>query len=199
MLLFYALPRVDTNPIAHRLLNRFHTLRGVFEANPDDLKQISGINDEAAVFLHILPSICKRYYMEKLLEEYSITSYEQIKEYLQIQFLDTTKEKIIFVCFDDNLNMIGCQELESGTFNAVTLSTQKLAEIAIRMHSQHVLLSHNHPTGNPNPSDSDIFTTRQIFAGLRYLDIQLIDHVIIGKNNQVFSMRESDFWQAITY
>ena len=67
------------------------------------------------------------------------------------------------------------------------------------MHSQHVLLSHNHPTGNPNPSDSDIFTTRQIFAGLRYLDIQFIDHVIIGYNNQVFSMRESDFWQAITY
>lgn len=100
LLLFYALPRVDTNPIAHDLIDTFHSLSGVLDADIQDLKHVKGISENAAVFLKLLPELFQQYQLDKLREHAALNTTEKLSAYIAAKLSDAVEEKALLLCLD---------------------------------------------------------------------------------------------------
>mgnify|MGYP000249556576 CR=1 FL=1 len=110
LLLFYALPRVDTNPIAHDLIAEFHSLSGVLDADIQDLKRIKGISENAAIFLKLLPQLCQQYQLDKLREHVALDSTQKLCAYVQAKLSATVEEKVLLLCLDEHLHLLHCEQ-----------------------------------------------------------------------------------------
>ncbi len=194
LLLFYALPRVNTNPIAHELINQFHSLSGVLDADMQDLKQIKGISENAAVFLKLIPQISQQYQIDRLNEHQTLDTEKKIQEFIQAKFCCCTEERVILLCLGEYLQLIDCSEISIGTVNGVTFDVHRIVECAIRNHSKKIILAHNHPHTEAIFSDADLFTTENLKNVLEGVQIQLLDHVLIGKQGDFSSMRKLMDW-----
>ena len=188
LLLFYALPRRDTNALARSLLKHFGSLEKVMEASIHDLQQVQGIGENAAVLIHLVVPIARRYQLSKNEKGFVVTSVKASAEYLKPFFLGAKEECIYLMCLDSKNKVISCLQLQEGSGNTVYLPIRKAAEVAIACSAASVILSHNHPTGVPTPSHADIETTRMLKNALEPLGIYVSDHIIIA-GDQYYSMR----------
>ncbi len=194
LLLFYALPRVDTNPIAHDLIAEFHSLSGVLEADIQDLKRIKGISENAAVFLKLLPEVFQRYQLDKIREHTALDTTKKLCEYIRAKLCSAVREKVLLLCLDEHLHLLHCETISTGTAQSVMLDTHRIVECAIRMRSNRVVLAHNHPQGKACFSDADLFATQQLRRILDSMQIQLFDHIVLGKQMDTVSMRTIMDW-----
>lgn len=194
LLLFYALPRVDTNPIAHDLIDEFHSLSGVLDADIQDLKQIKGISENAAVFLKLLPEVFQQYQFDKVREHTALDTTKKLCEYITAKLCSAVEEKVILLCLDEHLHLLHCETISTGTAQSVILDTHRIVECAIRMRSHRIVLAHNHPQGNACFSDADLFATQQLRRILDSMQIQLIDHIVLGRKLDTISMRNVMDW-----
>lgn len=185
LLLFYAAPRVDTNPLAHRLLDAFGSLDGVLSASPEELKMVEGIGDSAAVLLKLIPDVVKKAAMRTKREGIQITSPRLAADYLLPKFFFEEDEKVLMLCLDANKRIIRCETVAEGVVNMVEMNVRKVAETALRAKASSVILAHNHPDGNVQPSREDIATTEQLSKALQLLGIALNDHVIVCEEDYV--------------
>lgn len=188
LLLFYAKPRCDTNKIAHELINRFHTLAGVMNADVQELCAIDGIGSQTAIFLRLFPDVFRAYQMSRNADKLSFKRRNDLKAYLASLYAGTVKEQAYVICFDANEQIICIEPTGNGTSTTANLDIRSIAEIALRNRCDSIALVHNHPDGNPNASNTDIFATNRLSKVLRSLDIELADHFIVG--SRVTSMRE---------
>lgn len=147
LLLFYALPRVDTNPIAHDLIDTFHSLSGVMDADIQDLKHVKGISENAAVFLKLLPELFQQYQLDKLREHAALNTTEKLSAYIAAKLSDAVEEKALLLCLDAHLHLLHCETISAGTAQSTILDTHRIVECAIRMRSSRIVLAHNHPQG----------------------------------------------------
>lgn len=181
MMLIYAIPRRDTNGLAHELIDRFGSLAGVLEADPDELKSVNGIGESAVVLLRMFTLVNKRYLEEK--NDYNrvlIGGVEDVVKYFKAKFAYETEE-IAFAMFLDSKNgVINCKQISKGVVNATEISVRQLVEGALKCKASAVILAHNHPSGNIKPSFEDENSTRNIKSALELVGIKLIDHVVIG-------------------
>ena len=194
LLLFYALPRVDTNPIAHDLIAEFHSLSGVLDADIQDLKRIKGISENAAIFLKLLPQLCQQYQLDKLREHVALDSTQKLCAYVQAKLSATVEEKVLLLCLDEHLHLLHCETISTGTAQRAALDTHRIVECTIRMRSSRVVLAHNHPQGQAAFSDADLFATQQLRRILDSMQIQLLDHIVLGKQGDTISMRQVMGW-----
>ena len=111
LLLFYALPRVDTNPIAHDLIDTFHSLSGVLDADIQDLKHVKGISENAAVFLKLLPELFQQYQLDKLREHAALNTTEKLSAYIAAKLSDAVEEKALLLCLDAHLHLLHCETI----------------------------------------------------------------------------------------
>lgn len=185
LLLFYALPRKDTNALAHRLLNTFGSLDGVFEAPPEALMRVEGIGENAAVLIHLVPEAARRYRIAKESIDTVLLSSHDVGQYLVPYFLNCRGEAVYLLCLDPRCRVIGCHELSAGDPTSVSISVRQIVEIALTQNASSVILAHNHPNGLAIPSKEDIASTRRIREALSLVNISLLDHIVVAGEDYV--------------
>ncbi len=192
ILLFYAKPQGDTNPIAHRLIQRFGTLRGVLEADYEDLLEVGGIGENAASLIKFAQMFSGRYLCASCFEGEVLHFGDtlSLRRYYEGIFLGAKDEQIRAMLFDDELNMIKEQVIMLGTIGKVELSTRKFTDFVIKNNCSRVVIAHNHPNGSALPSGADIEVTKELKALMSKLEITLLDHIIVGRTGS-FSMRSN--------
>ena len=192
LLLFYAIPRIDTNELAHRLLEDFGSLRRVMEAPPEQLMQTRGIGESAAILLHLVSGLFNKY----MISEQSVTSLgsvEEIGRYLMGRFFGERDEVVMLLCLDARRVPLACRIIHRGSVNAAEISVRKVVEAAIAVNATTVILAHNHPSGIAVPSMEDIVTTRRMGYALNAVQITLEDHLVFADRDFV-SIRQSGYY-----
>lgn len=192
LLLFYAIPVKDTNPLAHALLDRFGSLAQVLEADAEELKKVPGIKDHAATLLSLVIDLCRYYQVNCAQQTEILTTLDACANYLVPRFFGRTKETVFILCLDAKCKVLCCKELGEGTVNATTISVRKVVEMALAANATTVVLAHNHPSGIAVPSNEDIQTTRRIAAALHAVEIYLADHIVVAEGDYV-SMIQSGY------
>ena len=192
LLLFYAIPVKDTNPLAHALLDRFGNLAQVLEADAEDLKKVPGIKDHAATLLSLVIDLCRYYQVNCAQQTEILTTLDACANYVVPRFFGRTKETVFILCLDAKCKVLCCKELGEGTVNATTISVRKVVEMALAANATTVVLAHNHPRGIAVPSNEDIQTTRRIAAALHAVEIYLADHIVVAEGDYV-SMIQSGY------
>ena len=185
LLLFYVIPRRDTNPIAHALLDRFGSLSQVLEAGVEELEKVQGIGHEAAVFLHLIPSVGRYYMVDKTMHTKILNTLDQCGQYLLPYFFGRQVETVFLLCLDAKCKVLCCKEVGEGSVNSAGISVRKIVETALAANATTAVLAHNHPSGIAVPSAEDRQTTNRVAAALKAVDIHLADHIIVADDDYV--------------
>lgn len=180
LLLSYALPRIDTRPIAAELLDRFGSLSRVFDASVAELTQVGGVKQHTAILLKSMPELSRRYMSGGTAGSLSLLDEKTAGEYLKNCFSGFKEERVILLCLDPYGGLLERKEIHRGSINSAAFSMRLITETAINNNCGTVILAHNHPNGSPIPSDEDIYTTQRIAAALRINDIELAEHYIVA-------------------
>ena len=192
LLLFYALPRIDTNPIAHDLLNHFGNLRNVLEAPVEQLMAIKGLGEHAAILLSLVRGLSQKYMISGD-GAAPLNTLEDCGTYLINRFIGQRNEVVMLLCLDAKRAPLCCRIVSEGSVNTAEISTRKVVEAALAVNATSVILAHNHPSGIAVPSMPDIVTTRRIGAALSAVDIVLEDHFVVADRDYV-SLRQSNYY-----
>lgn len=185
LLLFYAIPQKDTNPIAHDLLDRFGSLSRVLEASPGELKQVKGISDHAATLLALMTQLHRFYQVDCAHRVEILDTLNACGAYLVPYFFGRTKETVFLLCLDAKCKVLCCREVGEGSVNSAGISVRKVVETALTENATTVILAHNHPSGVAVPSSEDIHTTHRIAAALAAVEVHLADHIIVAEGDFV--------------
>ena len=185
LLLFYVIPRRDTNPIAHALLNRFGSLTQVLEADVEELKKVEGIGQEAAIFLSLIPASGRYYMVDKAMQCKVLRTIDQCGEYLLPYFFGRKVETVFLLCLDAKCKVLCCKIVGEGSVNSAGISIRKIVETALGSNATSVVLAHNHPSGIAVPSVEDVQTTHRIAAALRAVEVHLADHIVVADDDYV--------------
>ncbi len=184
LLLTYAIPRRNTNDIAHALIERFGSLQSVLAAKTGELQSVPGIGEHAALFLHMNGQMVRRCLNrkgQKPGKRQRLATPADAASYA-VQLLCQEKyESIFVVSVDKNIRLLYAERLVTGTLTEAPLYPRRIVESALQHSAHAVLLVHNHPSGDPEPSESDLSATNLVKEALRGIDIQLYDHLIVGQ------------------
>ena len=190
LLLFYAIPRRDTNEIAHALLERFGSLYEVFQAGERDLCEVPGVGQNAAALIRLIPQIMRKSYLGRAEKTVQICTSRDAGEFFVPRFLYEEAEIAYMACLDSQKRVICCLEEGRGVVNTVTLIARRVVEDALKHKAVSVVLAHNHPDGIALPSVEDDYVTKQIQMALNTVGISLDDHIIVAGEDYV-SYRDS--------
>lgn len=185
MLLYYAIPRRDTNALAHRLLKHFGSLKAVLEAPPEQLSQVPGIGEQTAVLLTLVQQIGRMADQERLGEKPVLTNLREARAYCALLFHGAMDEVLYVICLDAQGRVLRAVPAITGTIDEMAIYPRVIVGAAIRHNAHTVLLAHNHPSGVAEPSDADLATTEQLRAALGAVDIRLLDHIICAESECV--------------
>lgn len=191
-LLFYSIPRGDTNPIAHRLIDAFGSLSGVFDATPEELMKVSGVGESTAILISMIPQMARKYLEDKADAVNVVGGCGDIGAYLLPKFVGRTNEALMMVSIDNKNKVISCSVVAEGTVDSAKVSRRKVMEEAMKVKATRVVLAHNHPRGVAVPSAEDVAMTREIGRLFAQVGIELVDHIIIADDDYV-SMAASGF------
>lgn len=180
LLLFYSIPRGDTNELAHKLLNEFGSLSGVIKASPRQLAKISGIGISSAIQLSAIGELCIRAIKEKNDKRIAYKSEEEIKGLAESYYFNEINERFLVLCFDSGMRFVLGEFISEGDSIHTDFDIKKFISKVIESEARFVVLVHNHPYGTPDPSAADVNTTATVSTMLRKLDYRLFDHIIIG-------------------
>ena len=193
LLLYYAIPRADTNELAHALLDRFRDLRGVMEADLAELQRVPGIGENAATLLRLVTDLNSRYQRAASTKGRRIRGSSDAGEFLLPQFAYCTSERSVLLCMDTAGHVIECQVLGEGTSSMVALAAREIADAVLRSKAARAILAHNHVSGVALPSAADVDATGKIYRMLKMLGVELTDHIIVSDGDFV-SMRDSGYF-----
>ena len=183
LLLKLADNRRDQKITAKLLLNTFKSLRGVLEANPEQLKKIKGIGDANIFGLKLVQSVARRYLKEQIIGEDYIQSSENVLDYLRHNLRDRGWEVFLVVLLNGRNQVLDIVELFEGTLTTSAVYPREVIKLILEKDAAAVIFVHNHPSGNPNPSKDDQNLTQKLKAACSTIDVQLHDHLIIAGND----------------
>lgn len=194
LLLFYCIPRKDTNPIAHALIERFGSLSQVLEAPAEELAKVPGMGDSAATFLNLTTAVGRYYLVNRSMQNVILPTIEKCGEYLVPFFYGRRNETVYLLCLDAKCKVLCCREVGEGSVNSANISVRKIVEVALGANATTVVLAHNHPSGLALPSGEDVQTTRRIAAALAAVEIGLADHIVVADDDFV-SLAQSGYYR----
>lgn len=185
MLLYYAIPRRDTNVLAHALLDRYGSLKEVLDAEAGDLMKVDGAGESTALLLKTVREALRRYVAEPIRETHYICSHSDAGDYFVHILRYERLEKVYLMCLNGRGGVVSCSEVASGTLCAVNVNIRAIVDEAIRRRSTSVVLAHNHPDGFALPSAEDRTFTIELKHALDLMDIRLYDHIIVSDGDYV--------------
>lgn len=190
LLLFYAIPQGDVNPLAHRLVEHFGSLSGVLNAPHEELVKVKGVGENTATLIRLLPAISARYLEQCGQLGGELIGSWQFQELLMPLFLGARNEMVYLVCMDGKNKLLACRKLGEGIADSVTITARKVMEAALSCNAAKVALAHNHVSGIAMYSPADVATTGEVYRLLAQVGIELTDHFVVA-NDDMVSMRES--------
>ena len=194
LLLFYAIPRQDTNPVAHALLDHFGSLSQVMEAPVEELKKVKGMGENSAAFLSLVTAVGRYYQVDKAKQIKILPTVEDCGRYLVPYFHGRRNETVFLLCLDAKCKVICCKEIGEGSVNSAGVPIRRIVETALGVAATTVVLAHNHPSGLALPSGEDVETTRRIAAALNAVEINLADHIVVADEDFV-SVAQSGYYR----
>ncbi len=186
LLLSLGTPRKDCKPSAKAAIERFKTLRGVLEASPEELQQIDGIGPHSAFGIKLVQEVAREFLKERIIDQPVYKSAQEIFDYLYHSMRDLKKEVFKVLYLNSQNQIIDTEDLFAGTVNSSAVAPREVVESAIKNKATSLIFVHNHPSGNPEPSQSDRELTRDLVYAGSIMRIKVVDHIIIG-NNKFFS------------
>ena len=190
LLLFSALPRIDTKPVAKALMARYGGLAAILAAPADDLRKIEGIGDSAAALLKAVREAGIRLAQTEIRDRPVLDSGDRVVEYCRAVLGHSATEGFRVLFLDTKNALIADEAQGGGTVNRLSVFPREVVKRALELGASAVILAHNHPSGDPTPSDADIATTRAIVAAATPLGIVVHDHIIVSRSHHT-SLRAS--------
>lgn len=190
MLLFYAIPRKDTNELAHRLYNRFGSLSALIQAGYADLMNVPGMTANAAVLIRLLDGIMDECSRERFNTERVLNTTQKLANYILPRFVGCRTERVILVCMDNTGRVLADGVLSEGSVSASEINVRQALQLALRCNATTAVMAHNHPGGTVMPSREDVDATSAMMRALAVADVRLLDHLIVSGNSYT-SLRET--------
>lgn len=190
LILMMALPRCDVKPLAKTLLNRFGSFAGVMNASPEELMQIKGIKETTAAVIKTIPAACERLLKQEVSNTSVLNSFDKIKDYCYLKLAHKHNERFHILFLNLKYQLIAAEEHQHGTINHTPVYPREILARALALNASAVILVHNHPSGDPKPSEADIKLTDELSKILKISDITVYDHLIIGKSG-IYSFRQN--------
>ncbi|MCC5971213.1 MAG: DNA repair protein RadC [Pararhodobacter sp.] len=187
LLLFRAIPRQDVKPLARRLLDTFGDLAATVSATPARLSRVEGVGQAVITELKLAEAMATRLSRARVLNRPIISSWQALLDYCHTAMSHRETEHLRVLFLDRKNTLIADEELGRGTVDHVPVYPREVLRRALDLNASALILVHNHPSGDPTPSDADITMTAQIQTAAQALGLTLHDHLIIGKS------RESSF------
>lgn len=182
--LFYAIPRRDTNPLAHRLLDRYITIAGVCDAPIDELMRDFGLSENTAVLLKLLPEMSRLYNESRLLNDAAL-DFDNVDEMLRSKFIGRVEEVVVLLLADVKGKILYFDVVSKGSINSSDVPVRKIVDLSLRHNARIAFVAHNHPSGSALPSRADIQTTKVLYNTLKSVGVILYDHYIFSDNECV--------------
>ncbi len=186
-LLFNVIPRGDTNDIAHRLLAKFGSLKGVLNADPKELEKVRGVGHRVAMYLSTLNGIAGLI-MRSQMEYNILDNAEKIREYVSTYFIGREKECSYVFLLDSHNRLKAVKLLSEGVSDETYIYASNICEFALARDARKVILAHNHPSGIAKASENDIAVSKNLEVKLHNIDVMLIDSIVVT-DGDYYSMR----------
>ena len=182
LILFYSIPRRNTNDIAHHLLDRFGSIKGVLDANIEALVEIDDIGPSTAIYIKAIANLVLKYHASEQRYDNLLKSPIALSSFLKTLFIGTQNESSYILLFDNSKRLLTCEKMGEGFSMEHTLSLRKAALSAITSNATSAILVHNHPNGKAFPSGDDLHATNKAKMILEALGITLMEHFIVADN-----------------
>ena len=179
LLLFYAVPRQDTNALAHRLLDTFGSLDKVFSALPEELMSVTGVGENAAALIRLVPEVTKRCVIVRESAERILADRASIGRYLVPRFMNQRTEVVMLLCLDAKMRVLDCRQIGSGGLNSASFSIRDIVQHCLLRNARYAVLAHNHISGVAIASSEDIYSTREVKRALDLVGVKLLEHFIV--------------------
>lgn len=188
--LTFAIPYKDTNEIAHRLIGKFGSFYGVLEADEEDLAQIKGMGQSSAHFIANLRNIFHYYEFDRSKRVAKIIGPGGAKDYIKPFLVNKLIEEMYVVCLTPKNKIVSVEKISEGTNNETNVSIRLIVDKMSKSKVSNVIVAHNHPKGKAHPSFNDDKFTKALATTLTITGCHLLDHIIIGEDNDYYSYRE---------
>lgn len=185
LLLFFAVPRIDTNLLAHTIIDTFGGLGNAMDAPIEELVKIPGVGTHTATLIKLIPQMARHYELSKMQEGIILSSRELAGEYCIKLLMGYAKETLFMICMDNSNRVLATEKLARGTVSEASVSQRTVAEQALKHGATRVILTHNHPAGTLMASAADRSMTKAIETMLRMLGVELLDHIIVGRGKYI--------------
>jgi len=182
LVLFAIIPRRDVKPLAKKLLAQFGGLAGVMGAGLEDLQSVQGLGENAAVFLKTVHALTQRMLIGDVAQKPILSSWQKLLDYCHVAMAHEKREHFRILFLNRKNQLIADEVQQTGTVDHAPVYPREIVRRALELGATALILVHNHPSGDPTPSDSDITMTEEIIRAARALDILVHDHLIIAKN-----------------
>ena len=191
LILFYAIPQGDVNPLAHELIDRFGSLDRVLDALPEELMKVKGMGEHSATMLKLFPAVLGRYLEGRTGPGRLIHTAAEAGHVLAPYLYGARNEMVYILCLDAKEKLLGVRKLSEGNIGSSDVTIRRAAEECLALRATFCYLAHNHVSGVALPSPEDLNTTQVIRAALEPLGVRLVDHLVFVDGDLV-SIRESE-------
>lgn len=185
LVLFRAIPRQDVKPLARRLIDRFGDYNSVLSASPLDLRKMHGVGDAVVIELKVIEAAAQRLARSRVMERHVVSSWDALIDYCRMVMAHREVEQFRVLFLDRRNVLIADEEQARGTVDHVPVYPREVVKRALELNASSLILVHNHPSGDPTPSESDIIMTRKVHEAAATLGITVHDHIIVGRSGEL--------------
>ena len=197
MILFFSIPRKDTNEYAHLLLERFKSISRILDASESELKEFSFVTDRTVQLFSVMKHTFNLYKNEKIKEKSYLSTTDEIATYFQLFFASVKNERLALMSLNNKGKLIDCRFIAEGDISSVGVSVRVVIERLIASKATVAVLCHNHPGGIALPSSADVYITKELSTALKSINVVLKDHIILSNDDDYVSMALSNEYKEI--
>lgn len=198
LVLTYAILRKDVKPIAKELIKRFGSLSGVLDADLKELQSVSGMGENSATLIRLIKEIFGRYLAERMQKKDLLNSPQAVSDFARAKLAGLAYEAFMIIYLNNKNQAVYHEIVHEGTIDKAIIYPRRIVERALYHRASGLILVHNHPSGQTQPSEEDKRLTRLIAEATKAIDIRVVDHIIVGKDgNGYFSFVAHQLLEAV--
>ena len=197
LLLTFGTPRSDCKEAARALLTQFGSLPAVLDAAPVQLQQVKGVGPKNTFALHFIQGVARRYLHQRVVGKEYVRSSREVADYLIHSMRGLQHEVLTVVFLDAAHAVLDATVVAEGTVTVNTIYPRELVKAALARNASALVIAHNHPSGSLTPSRQDSELTRSLYLVCSFMHLDLLDHLIIGAGDQVYSFADQGVMASI--